>query len=102
MQGSAEADLLDLSQLLDGYTGNSTLADFLRFGKNADNKLVLNIDHNGGASLTSTASLLFDNVTLDANNQVVAGGQFVSHNSANLGLADVLAHLMAEKQLSVL
>ena len=101
LQGSAEADLLDLSQLLDGYTGNSTLADFLRFGKNADNKLVLNIDHNGGG-FTSTASLLFDNVTLDANNQVVAGGQFVSHNSANLGLADVLAHLMAEKQLSVL
>jgi uncharacterized repeat protein (TIGR02059 family) len=102
LQGSAEADLLDLSQLLDGYTSSSTPADFLRFGKNADNKLLLNIDHNGGTSFESTASVLFDNVTIDATNQVLAGGQLVSHNAGNLTLADVLTHLMTEKQLSVL
>lgn len=102
LQGSAEADQLDLSQLLDGYTSASTLADFLRFSKNADDKLLLNIDHNGGNNFVSTASVLFDNVTVDANNQLRAGGQFISHNAGNLTLADVLTHLMAEKQLSVL
>ncbi len=102
LQGSSEADLLDLRQLLDGYTAASTIADFLRFDKNADNKLVLNIDRDGGATFAATASLLFDNVTVDANNQLLAGGQFVSHNAGNLALVDVLAHLMAEKQLSVL
>ncbi len=102
LQGSSEADLLDLRQLLDGYTAASTIADFLRFDKNADNKLVLNIDHDGGATFAATASLLFDNVTVDASNQLLAGGQFVSHNAGNLALVDVLAHLMTEKQLSVL
>lgn len=102
LQGSADADLLDLSQLLDGFTSTSTPADFLRFSKNADNKLLLNIDRDGGTSFVSTASVLFDNVTIDATNQVLAGGQFVSHNAGNLTLTDVLMHLMAEKQLSVL
>lgn len=102
LQGSSEADLLDLRQLLDGYTAASNSADFLRFDKNADSKLVLNIDRDSGATFAATASLLFDNVTVDANNQLLAGGQFVSHNAGNLALVDVLAHLMAEKQLSVL
>jgi uncharacterized repeat protein (TIGR02059 family) len=102
LQGSNEADLLDLRQLLDGYTASSTPADFLRFDKTADNKLILNIDHNGGASFAASASLLFDNVTVDGSSRVLASGQFIGHNGGNLTLADVLTHLMAEKQLSVL
>jgi hypothetical protein len=102
LQGSTEADVLDLSQLLDGYTNGATLADYLRFEKDANNKLGLKIDHNGGSTFTPTATVVFDNVTVNASNQVLAGGQLVNDGSDNLLLANVLTHLMAQSQLLVL
>ena len=102
LQGSAEADVLDLSQLLDGYTNGATLADYLQFEKDANSKLALKIDHNGGSTFTPTATVVFDNVTVNANNQVLAGGQLVNDGSDNLLLANVLTHLMAQGQLLVL
>lgn len=102
LQGSTEADVLDLSQLLDGYTNGATLADYLRFEKDANNKLALKIDHNGGSTFTPTATVVFDNVTVNASNQVLAGGQLVNDGSDNLLLANVLTHLMAQSQLLVL
>jgi uncharacterized repeat protein (TIGR02059 family) len=102
LQGSTEADVLDLSQLLDGYTSGATLSNYLQFEKDANNKLTLKIDHNGGATFTPTATLVFDNVTVNTSNQVLAGGQLVSDGSDNLLLANVLTHLMAQGQLLVL
>jgi uncharacterized repeat protein (TIGR02059 family) len=102
LQGSAEADVLDLSQLLDGYTNGATLADYLQFEKDANSKLALKIDHNGGSTFTPTATVVFDNVTVNASNQVFAGGQLVNDGSDNLLLANVLTHLMAQGQLLVL
>ena len=102
LQGSNEADLLDLRQLLDGYTSTSTASDFLRLAKTTDNKLILNIDHDGGTSFSTTATLLFDNVTVDSSNQLLAGGQFVATNNGNLTLDDALKHLITEQQLRVL
>jgi hypothetical protein len=102
LQGSLEADLLDLSQLLDGYTSSSTLADFVKAVKGTGDKLNIEIDHNGGGAFTKTATLVFDNVTVNTSNQLVVNGQFISHNSGNLLLADVISHLMTEGQLAVL
>jgi uncharacterized repeat protein (TIGR02059 family) len=103
LQGLAEADLLDLSQLLDGYTGSSTLADFVRAVKGTGDKLNIEIDHNGGGTFAKTATLVFDNVTVNTSNQLVVNtNQFISHNSGNLLLADVITHLMTEGQLAVL
>ncbi len=102
LQGSTEADVLDLSQMLDGYTLGANLASYLQFDKDANSKLVLKIDHNGGTSFVATATLVFDNVTVNGSNQVVAGGQLVSEGSDNLLLTQVLAHLMAQNQLVVL
>ena len=101
LQGSLEADLLDLSQLLDGYTSSSTLANFLRATKGTGDKLNIEIDHDGG-TFTKTATLVFDNVSIDASNQVLAGGQLLSDNGSNLTLSNVLAHLMGQGQLVVL
>ena len=101
LQGSLEADLLDLSQLLNNYTSSSTLAHFLRATKGTGDKLNLEIDHDGG-TFTKTATLVFDNVTIDASNRLLINGQFISHNSGNLLLADVISHLMTEGQLAVL
>lgn len=102
LQGTLEADLLDLSQLLDGYTSSSTLANFVRAAKGTGDKLIIEIDHDGGSSFATTATLLFDNVTIDSSNRLVVNSQFISHNSGNLVLADVITHLMAEGQLAVL
>ena len=102
LQGTLEADLLDLSQLLDGYTSSSTLADFVRAVKGTGDKLNIEIDHNGGGTFTKTATLVFDNVTVNGSNQLVVNSQFISHTSGNLVLADVITHLMTEGQLAVL
>ena len=106
LQGTLEADLLDLSQLLDGYTSSSTLANFVRAIKGTGDKLNIEIDHNGNidnsGAFTKTATLVFDNVTVNTSNQLVVNSQFISHNSGNLLLADVISHLMTEGQLAVL
>ncbi|MEI7786092.1 MAG: SwmB domain-containing protein [Betaproteobacteria bacterium] len=101
LQGSTEADTLDLSQLLVGYS-DANKSQFLRFSKNSDGKLMLEVDHDGGASFSTTATLVFDNVTVDASNQVLAGGQFVNDSGSNLVLSNVLTHLMSQSQLVVL
>ena len=105
LQGTAEADLLDLSQLLNGYT-QANQASFLKAIKNADNKLVLQIDHDGGSVFTPTANLLFNNVTVNASNQLLINGQFISDTvngvSANLTLLTLIDHLRLEGQLIVL
>jgi len=101
LQGTAEADTLDLSALLVGYA-DANKDQFLRASKNTDGKLVLEIDHDGGASFAVTAALVFDNVTIDASNQLLAGAQLVSDNGSNLVLSNVLTHLMSQGQLVVL
>jgi hypothetical protein len=70
--------------------------------KGTGDKLNIEIDHNGGGAFTKTATLVFDNVTVNTSNQLVVNGQFISHNSGNLLLADVISHLMTEGQLAVL
>jgi uncharacterized repeat protein (TIGR02059 family) len=105
LQGSAEADLLDLSQLLNGYT-QATEASFLKAIKNADNRLVLQIDHDGGTTFTPTANLVFNNVTVNSSDQLVVNSQFIQHtvgtSTSNLTLANLVEHLRIEGQLTVL
>jgi uncharacterized repeat protein (TIGR02059 family) len=106
LQGTLEADLLDLSQLLDGYTSSSTLANFVRAIKGTGDKLNIEIDHNGNidnsGTFTKTATLVFENVTIDASDRLLVNSQFISHNSGNLTLTNVISHLMTEGQLAVL
>jgi flagellar hook protein FlgE len=77
----------------------ATLADYLQFEKDANSKLALKIDHNGGSTFTPTATVVFDNVTVNISDQLVVNGQFISGTSGNLTLATVIGHLRDEGQL---
>ncbi len=107
LQGSLEADLLDLSQLLDGYSSSSVLANFVKAVRGTDGKLNLAIDHNGtidnSGTFTPTATLVFDNVIVNESSaKLVVNNHFISHNSGDLVLGEVLSHLLTGGQLAVL
>ena len=55
LQGSAEADVLDLRSLLVGYTSGSA-SQFIQFTTDANAKLVMNIDKDGSSSSPFSAS----------------------------------------------
>jgi hypothetical protein len=92
LQGSSEADLLDLRQLLDGYTAASTIADFLRFDKNADNKLVLNIDRDGG---TEGAVALVAN-RLASEELRTGAGEFLCGQPVGGKILNLRAHFLGD------
>jgi len=92
-QGSAEADILDLSHLLVGYS-SATRSQFLQVSQDSAGKWVLNIDHDGGASFSTTESLVFDNITVNSSNNLVVNGVATSYT-----LSNVLDQLVADAQL---
>jgi uncharacterized repeat protein (TIGR02059 family) len=105
LQGLAEGDVLDLSQLLNGYT-QANEATFLRAIKTADNKLLLQIDHDGGTTFTPTANVLFNNVTVTSTDQLQVNNLSIAHSvngsTNNLMLSNFVEHLRLEGQLTVL
>ncbi len=101
LQGSEEADTLDLSQLLNGYT-QATEATFVRATKSTNNKLQIQIDHDGGTVFTPTATLVFDNVTVDTTDRLLVNSLFIAHNNGNLTLSNLIDHLRIEGQLFLL
>ena len=92
-QGSAEADILDLSHLLVGYS-SATRSQFLQVSQDSAGKWVLNIDHDGGASFSATESLVFDNITVNSSSNLVVNGVSTSYT-----LSNVLDQLVADTQL---
>jgi len=105
LQGSAEADVLDLSHFLLGLASTSNVSTYLQFAKDANNKLVLHIDHDGSSSLPD-AHLVFDNVSVNSDNQLLVNGSTVAATATGLsgvlGLGNVLDQWLADKQLIVL
>lgn len=106
LQGSAEADGLDLSHLLSGLGSSANASAYLQFAKDANNKLVLNIDHDGGSSFVADAHLVFDNVSVNSDNQLLVNGSTVAATAVGLsgvlGLNNLLDQWLADKQLTVL
>ena len=107
LQGSAEADVLDLSNFLLGLASTSNVSTYLQFAKDANNKLVLHIDHDGGgSSFLPDAHLVFDNVSVNSDNQLLVNGSTVAATATGLsgvlGLNNVLDQWLADKQLIVL
>lgn len=93
LQGAAEADMLDLSHLLVGYT-SATRGQFLQVSKDSSGKLVLSIDHDGGSTFAATESLLFDNITVNSANNLVVNGAATTYSMSN-----VLDQLVTDAQL---
>ncbi len=105
LQGSLEADVLDLRALLTGYSAVNK-SQFLQVGKNGDGKLVLNIDHDGGVSFVPDATLVFNNISVNTANELVINGAQVNATASGLSglltLNNVLTQLEADNQLRVL
>ena len=106
LQGSAEADVLDLSHFLLGLASTSNVSTYLQFAKDANNKLVLHVDHDGGTSFEPDAHWVFDNVSINSANQLLVNGSTVAATATGLsgvlGLGNVLDQWLADKQLIVL
>jgi hypothetical protein len=107
-QGAAEADKLDLSQLLEGYNGSSVLADFAQFA-NVNGKLQLQVDYNGranGTGFEKTWFVTLDNVSVDAANNLLVNGSTMTATapglSGNVTLDNVLTQMLADQQFKVL
>lgn len=101
LQGSAEADLLDLSHLLVGYS-SATRGQFLQFSKDSGGKLVMSMDQDGGGTFAATASVVFDNITVNAaSNHLVVNGVDTAHIYTNdLSVSNnVLDQLLLDAQL---
>jgi hypothetical protein len=107
-QGAAEADKLDLSQLLEGYTGSSVLADFAQVA-NVNGKLQLQVDYNGranGTGFEKTWFVTLDNVSVDASNNLLVNGSTMTATapglSGNVTLDNALTQMLADQQFKVL
>ncbi len=95
LQGSTEADILDLSHLLTGYA-STTRSQYLQLSQDSNGKLVMNIDRDGGSTFEATESVLFDNITVNS------GGNLVVNNAAtSYSMGNLLDQLIADAQLQV-
>lgn len=108
LQGSAEADVLDLKSLLVGYSATSTPSQFIQITTNSSGKLVMNIDKDGSSGtsnpFTTAASVVFDNIHLVTGS--TTGALEVSttingstYNSTTYTTANILDRLIADQQL---
>lgn len=107
-QGAAEADKLDLSQLLEGYTASSTLSDYVR-AVNVTGKLQVQVDYNGkanGAGFEKTWFVTLDNVNIDSSNNIVINGNTMSATAAglsgNVTLDNLLQQMVNDNQFKLL
>jgi hypothetical protein len=107
-QGAAEADKLDLSQLLEGYNGSSVLADFAQVA-NVNGKLQLQVDYNGranGTGFEKTWFVTLDNVSVDAANNLLVNGSTMTATapglSGNVTVDNALTQMLADQQFKVL
>ena len=107
-QGAAEADVIDLAALLQGYTNSSTLADHVR-AANVGGKVQIQVDHNGkanGSVFENTWFMTLDNLTVNASNQVLANNATVAATasglSGNLTLDTLVQQMVADSQFKLL
>jgi hypothetical protein len=107
-QGAAEADKLDLSQLLEGYNASSVLSDFVQVA-NVNGKLQLQVDYNGranGTGFEKTWFVTLDNVSVDAANNLLVNGSSMTATapglSGNVTLDNALTQMLADQQFKVL
>ena len=106
-QGAGEADTLDLSALLKGYTANSNLSDFIR-AMNVGGKLQVQVDFDGkanGSGFEKTWFMTLDNLSVNASNEVLVNKATmttsVSGLTGNVTLDNFLQQLNADNQLKL-
>lgn len=107
-QGAAEADVIDLSDLLQGYSNSSTVSDYVR-AVNVGGKVQIQVDTNGKANGTGFESSWFmtlDNLTVNANNEVLANSATISATAAGLSgkltVDTLVQQMVADSQFKLL
>ena len=103
-QGAAEADVIDLSLLLKGYSNSSTLSDFVR-AANVNGKVQIQVDHDGKANHSGFEKSWFmtlDNLSVNANNEVLANGAVVQGSGGNLLLSSLVQQMASDGQFKLL
>jgi len=107
-QGAAEADVLDLSALLKGYTAGSSIFDFIQ-AVNLNGKVQVQADFDGkanGSAFEKTWFMTLDNLSVDANNEVLANNAAVAATApgltGNVTIDTLVQQMMADSQFKVL
>ena len=107
-QGATEADVIDLSDLLQGYSNSSTVSDYVR-AVNVGGKVQIQVDTNGKANGTGFESSWFmtlENLTVNANNEVLANSATISATAAGLSgkltVDTLVQQMVADSQFKLL
>jgi hypothetical protein len=99
-QGAAEADVIDLSALLKGYTNTSTVSDFIQ-AVNVNGKVQIQVDFDGkanGSAFEKTWFMTLDNLSVNGNNAVLANNAAVGSTTIDT----LVQQMMADQQFKVL
>jgi hypothetical protein len=108
-QGAAEADVLDIAELLKGYSSDSKVADFIQ-AVNVDGKVQVQVDFDGkanGSAFEKTWFMTLDNLSVNAlNNEVQVNGASVAATaqglSGNVMIDTLVQQMLADQQFKVL
>jgi hypothetical protein len=107
-QGAAEADVIDLSALLNGYTNASTLSDFIR-AVNVNGKVQVQVDFDGkanGSAFEKTWFTTLDNLSVNGSNEVLANNATVAATAqgltGNVIIDTLVQQMVADQQFKVL
>jgi hypothetical protein len=96
-QGTAEADVLDLSALLKGYTGSSTVSDYVQ-AVAVGGKVQIQVDFDGKANGSAFEKTWF--MTLD--NLSVVGADVQANSATVTTLANLVQQMVADSQFKLL
>ncbi len=107
-QGAAEADILDIADLLKGYTSSSTLSDFVQ-AVAVDGKLQVQVDLDGktnGSAFEKSWFMTLENVSVNGSKDILVNNATVLTDvpglSGNLKLNHFIDQLVHDHQLTVL
>jgi hypothetical protein len=106
-QGSAEADVLDLSKLLEGYSASSNLSDFVRVSV-VNHKVQIQADIDGqanGKSFEKSWFLSLEGTGINANSEVLVNGGTMQATfpglQGNVTLDNFLQQMVFDQQLKI-
>jgi hypothetical protein len=107
-QGAAEADVIDIASLLKGYTNTSVASDFIKAAA-VNGKVQLQVDYDGkanGSTFDNSWFLTLDNLTVNANNEVLANNATIAATapglSGNVTINNLVQQMLADQQFKVL
>jgi hypothetical protein len=107
-QGLNEADVIDLSALLKGFSNNSNVSDFIQ-AATVEGKVQVQVDFDGkanGSAFEKTWFLTLDNLIVNAENEVLTDNATVAATAqgliGNVTIDSLVQQMMTDQQFKVL